>query len=88
MRTNYNLLGFTNTGLPWIRSGKGSGFMAERFVDWEGVPCVIDDKSFKVFRMKGFKRIEVTDSRNRWAIRNNSDEISEVKAKDMAGWYD
>ncbi|HUT43259.1 MAG TPA: hypothetical protein VMW95_02890 [Desulfobacterales bacterium] len=63
--------------------------MAERFVDWEGVPCVITDKPSKVFRMEGSKRIEVTNSRNRMAIRFNSDEIPEVKAKDMAaGWYD
>ncbi|HUT43258.1 MAG TPA: hypothetical protein VMW95_02885 [Desulfobacterales bacterium] len=62
--------------------------MAERFVDWEGVPCVITDKPFKVWRMKGSKRIEVTDPDNRFAIRTNSDEIPEAKAKDMAGWYD
>ena len=62
--------------------------MAERFVDWEGIPCVIDDKSLRVWRMKGTERIEVTNSRNRMAISFNSDEIPEVKAKDMAGWYD
>ena len=62
--------------------------MSERFVDWEGVPCVVDDKSLKVWRMKGSKRIEVTDPDSCMAICFNSDEIPEVKARDMAGWYD
>ena len=62
--------------------------MAERFVDWEGVPCVVSDKPFKVWRMKGTERIEVTNLDSCMAISFNSDEIPEVKAKDMAGWYD